>query len=295
MAEHKIQGGDYLLKINDDTVVCLTSVSLNDSVTVVDASSACGPDKSPGSLEISITFEGQHLQDPDSGNISGTDLRTLLRSESTISFEIGPIIPRIGDEIQTGTGFISELSSSYAFDAVGTFTGTIQCYGIPSMDVFDVYIGQPLADGYVCYIEENEEYCLVAKDVEVAESWGNDVILTGAQNTTLLSGIINTNIIINDYDGAPSAALTIQSLGVGWFMPCTQDVALGIIANYDQMPFIGLDYNAAIWTSTEYDVDPTQAYAYDFNVDNGTIITSALNTYAKTVTHRLIAYKKINL
>jgi hypothetical protein len=295
MAEHKIQGGDYLLKINDDTVVCLTSVSLSDSVTVVDASSACGPDKSPGALEISLSFEGQHLQDPETGKISGTDLRTLLRNESTISFEVGPVSPRVGDEIQNGTGFISELSSTYSFDSVGTFTGTIQCYGMPSTIIFDVSIGQFLAGGYICYIEENKEFCLVAKDVESAESWGNDVIITGAQNTSFLGGIPNTITIINDYDGAPSAALTIQSLGVGWFMPSTQDVTLGIIACYQQMPFIGLNYDAQIWTSTEYSGDITQAYAYNFKVVDDTIITSELDLYSKLIGNRLIAYKKINL
>ena len=142
MAEHKVAGGDYILKINGDTVVCLTSVSSNDSVTVVDASSACGPDKSPGSLEISFSFEGQHLQDPDGGKISGTDLRTFLRAESAITFEISPAIPKTGDEVQSGIGFLSELSSTYAFDNVGTFTGTIQCYGTPSISTYSFYIGQ---------------------------------------------------------------------------------------------------------------------------------------------------------
>lgn len=141
MAEHKVQGGDMLLFIDPaggtdyDIVVCLTSVSVSDSVTVVDASSACGPDKSPGTLEISYSFEGQHLQDPDSGKISGTDLRLLLRSEATIGWKLSPVSPVEGDEIHTGTGYLSELSSTYAFDSVGTFTGTIQPYGTPTISI----------------------------------------------------------------------------------------------------------------------------------------------------------------
>jgi hypothetical protein len=141
MAEHKVAGGTMLLYIDPaggtsyDTVVCLTSVSKSDSVTVVDASSACGPDKSPGTLELSYSFEGQHLQDPDSGKISGTSLRQLLRAKTTIGWEISPENPVTGDEIESGTGYFSELSSTYAFDSVGTFTGTIQPYGTPTLSI----------------------------------------------------------------------------------------------------------------------------------------------------------------
>ena len=141
MAEHKVAGGTMLLFIDPtggtdyDTVVCLTSVSKADSVTVVDASSACGPDKSPGTIELSYSFEGQHLQDPDSGKVSGTSLRQLLRAKTTIGWKIAPETPVTGDEIESGTGFLSELSSTYAFDSVGTFTGTIQPFGDPTLTI----------------------------------------------------------------------------------------------------------------------------------------------------------------
>jgi len=141
MAEHKVAGGTMLLFIDPaggiayDTVVCLTSVSKSDSVTVVDAASACGPDKSPGTLELSYSFEGQHLQDPDSGRISGTDLRVLLRSKSKFAWKIAPVAPVAGDEVEVGVGFFSELSSTYAFDSIGTFTGTIQPIGVPSLSI----------------------------------------------------------------------------------------------------------------------------------------------------------------
>jgi hypothetical protein len=141
MAEHKVAGGTMLLFIDPnggtdyDMVVCLTSVSKSDSITVVDASSACGPDKSPGTLELSYAFEGQHLQDPTTGKISGTSLRQLLRAKTTIGWKIAPESPVAGDEIESGTGFLSELSSTYAFDSVGTFTGTIQPYGDPTLSI----------------------------------------------------------------------------------------------------------------------------------------------------------------
>jgi hypothetical protein len=142
MAEHKVQGGTMLLFIDPaggtdyDTVVCLTSVGKSDSVNVIDAASACGPDKSPGVLDLSYTFEGQHLQDPASGKISGTDLRILLRGKTTIGWKIEPVTPVAGDEIESGTGFLSELSSTYAFDSVGTFSGSLQPIGTPNLDTY---------------------------------------------------------------------------------------------------------------------------------------------------------------
>jgi hypothetical protein len=141
MAEHKVAGGTMLLFIDPaggtdyDTVVCLTSVSKSASVTVVDASSACGPDKSPGTVELSYGFEGQHLQDPATGKISGTSLRQLLMAKTTVGWMIAPESPVTGDEIEEGTGYLSELSSTYAFDSVGTFTGTIQPYGTPVITI----------------------------------------------------------------------------------------------------------------------------------------------------------------
>jgi hypothetical protein len=141
MSEHKVQGGDMLLFIDPNggtdynTVVCLTSVGVSDSVNVVDASSACGPDKSIGALEISYSFEGQHLQDPETGSISGTDLRALLRAEQTIGWKMSPLSPIDGDEIHSGTGWLSELSSTYSYDSIGTFTGVLQPYNEPTIEI----------------------------------------------------------------------------------------------------------------------------------------------------------------
>jgi hypothetical protein len=140
MAEHKVQGGNMLLFIDPaggtsySMVVCLTNVGKKDSVAIVDAASACGPDKSPGVLDLSYSFEGQNLQDP-SGTISGTSLRQLLRNKTTVGFMIAPDTPIVGDEIEEGTGYFSELSSSYAFNSVGTFTGSLQPYGTPVLSV----------------------------------------------------------------------------------------------------------------------------------------------------------------
>lgn len=139
MSEHKVLGGTMLLYIspendgNYDTVVCLTSVGKDDSVGEVDSSSACGPDIDPGVLSISRSFEGFHLQDPDSGKISGTSLRLLMYNKTEIGYKIAPVSPVLGDEIETGVGHIFTLSSTYAFDSSGTFSGTIRTDGVPTI------------------------------------------------------------------------------------------------------------------------------------------------------------------
>lgn len=143
MAVHKVMGGSILLMIDPaggtsyKHVVCLTSVAKSDSVNAIDASSGCGPDKAPGVLDMSYTFEGHLLQDPANTQISGTSLRQLLRAKSTIGWKITPESPQIGDEIESGIGFLSELSSTYAFDGIGTFSGTLVAYGVPTLTIED--------------------------------------------------------------------------------------------------------------------------------------------------------------
>lgn len=118
-----------------DTVVCITSLSKDDTVDEIDSSSACGPDSSPGVLNISYGVEGQHLQDPDSGKVSGTNLRIWLRAKTELDFLISPLDPILGDEIEEGSAYLSSLSSTYAFDSVGTFTATLRPIGTPTLTI----------------------------------------------------------------------------------------------------------------------------------------------------------------
>lgn len=143
MAEHKYGLGENMMLLFIDpsggttysTVVCLTSVSPSDSVNVVDAGSACGPDKQVGTADYSIAFEGIHLSDPATGKISGVDIRNLLRAKTLIGFKIAPATPVTGDEVETGTGWITELSSSYAHDANATFSGTLTPKGASTITI----------------------------------------------------------------------------------------------------------------------------------------------------------------
>ena len=277
MAEHKVEGSNMLLFIDSDggtdydIVVCLTSVSKADSVTVVDASSACGPDKSPGTVELSYAFEGQHLQDPESGQISGTDLRILLRGEQTIGWKIAPETPVEGDEIESGTGFLSELSSTYAFDSVGTFTGTIQPYGIPTISVQGgLAVGDLYEGGTIAYLNESGNHGIIVAwtdPTDHANIWGGFGTI-GATANTLYGGLAPTNIIEGAW--AVSAGWDTRQLTTGgysdWCLPTIVDwtniqpnyVTLGIPAN-------------SYWTCVEDAVNGGDAFCWSTNFNNSFI------------------------
>jgi hypothetical protein len=142
MAEHKVQPSTMLLFIdttgvgdNYDAVVCLKSITKNHSVNTIDANSWCGIKKIPGVIETSYNFEGLQLEDPAADTLSSTSLISLLLSKTKIAYKIGPETPITGDTTETGLGYITEISSSYSFDSFGSFSGTIESYGIPTITV----------------------------------------------------------------------------------------------------------------------------------------------------------------
>ncbi len=135
MAEHKVSGNDVLLFISRDnitfnTVVCLTSNSVNRTTNVIDAKSKCGPDKLPGTQDNDIAFEGQLMADPTNGRISIDDLDDYWRNITTIYWRVGKAVPQIGDITYSGTGFISKLDETAAQDAPVTFSGALSPYGL---------------------------------------------------------------------------------------------------------------------------------------------------------------------
>lgn len=140
--EHKLSGIDILLFIDRsggtayEPVVCLTTNSWKGSNSIIDASTKCGPDSLPGvPTPYLINFEGQHLFDAQGIKISGVGLFPLLTGQTKIGWKIAPVSPVEGDEIFTGTGFISELGSTYAQNSPATFTGAISIYGLPTQSI----------------------------------------------------------------------------------------------------------------------------------------------------------------
>ena len=263
MAEHKVNGGDMLLFIdplggtNYDTVVCLTSVGISDSVQPVDASSACGPDKSPGAVDMSISFEGQHLQDPNTGNISGTDLRILLRAEQTIGWKLSPVSPQPGDEIQSGTGYLSELSSTYSYSEVGVFSGTIQPYGVPTLTIYgggSLTIGQSYQGGKIAYIDGSGIHGIIVANQTYDIEWCiNTGTLFYANYTVYGAGDLNNSIILSNAVPVTSSAAYVTDVYTNdgyndWYMPTYDDCGL----MYAGLSACGYG-TLGTWSGTEFD------------------------------------------
>ncbi len=137
MAEHKINGSDVVLMLSRDnvtfsTVVCLTAWNVLRSTNEIDAKSFCGPDKIAGTQDNGVTFEGQIMEDPDSGRISTDEITDFWETKQTIYWRLGKLVPLEGDETDYGTGFISKLDKAGGIDAVATFNGAIGVHGLMS-------------------------------------------------------------------------------------------------------------------------------------------------------------------
>lgn len=261
MAEHKVSGGTMLLFIdpnggtNYDTVVCLKSVGISDSINPIDTSSWCGSGKLPGLLNISYTFDGYHIQDVDTGRISGTDLRILLRNKTQISWMIAPESPVGGDEIQTGYGFISSLSSNYSFDNVGDFSMTVEVKDVPITTISpSFYLGMEYGGGIISYIDESGEHGLIRCYNEGIQEnyWSIQQWDTYAYSTNYGDGQSNTNTIIASIpfgytDVAATYCDSYSNLGyTDWFLPTLNE--LSAIFNSGELPSI---YSNNYWSSSE--------------------------------------------
>lgn len=266
MAEHKVSGGTMLLFIDPnggttyDTVVCLKSVGVSDSINPIDISSWCGSGKLPGLLNISYTFDGYHIQDVDTGRISGTDLRILLRNKTRIGWKISPESPVGGDEIQSGIGFISDLSSTYSFDSVGSFNLTVNVSGVPTTTIQpSFYVGMEYGGGIIAYIDETGIHGIIRNNGFESESyyyWSdayNSSTYVGAINSAYGQGMTNTNLIVSTI-GYYNAAGYCKGLTTGgftdWFLPTTDEM-YNIYVN-GQIPST-MAFPDLIATSTEYD------------------------------------------
>lgn len=143
MAEHKLSGKEILLYLDPaggtdySTVVCLTNQTWQGTSNVIDATSKCGPDTLPGTQTNSVTFEGQQLFHPASGTVSGASLFDLWKNSTTVGWKISPTTPIDGDEILSGTGWISDLSKNYNQTDPSTFSGTLSIYGSTTQTIFE--------------------------------------------------------------------------------------------------------------------------------------------------------------
>ena len=140
MPNNEVNGRDIIITIDPTggssykNVVCLTSNTITNSLTVLDASSKCGNKSIPGAkYEASISGEG-FLIDPDTG--SPTDqgyaqLYALFSQKAVVSIKFGKASPTAGDVTYGGTAYISELELVAADDELATFSVTFTCAAPP--------------------------------------------------------------------------------------------------------------------------------------------------------------------
>ncbi len=140
MPNNEINGTDILVLIDPNggttykNVVCLTSNTITNSVTQIDASSKCGSKFMPGSkFESSITGEGNAI-DPDTGtptNQGYAELYSLFTQKKTVSIKFGKATPTTGDYTYDGPAYISDLELVAPFDELTKFTVTFICTAPP--------------------------------------------------------------------------------------------------------------------------------------------------------------------
>jgi predicted secreted protein len=140
MPDNKVNGRDIIVTFDAaggssyKAVVCLTSNTITNSVTSLDASSKCGNAFQPGvKFESSVNGEG-FLVDPDTGTPSNAGYPELYaaftqRKIGTIKF--GKASPTTGDAVYGGTAFVTELELVAADDELTTFTVTFTCAAPP--------------------------------------------------------------------------------------------------------------------------------------------------------------------
>jgi len=146
MAARKITNNTILLFVgtdasNLDTVVCLTNIKTDFKVSEVDASSFCGQDKTPGDAAGSISADGQHWLDPETGKISGHGLFNYMINKTTLFYRIGAAVPVDGDILQEGECFISSLGDTYGYNAQSTFSVQLSVKGTPTETEFKAVTG----------------------------------------------------------------------------------------------------------------------------------------------------------
>lgn len=140
MAENEINGRDILIQIDPaggtsyKTVVCLTSNTMTQSLSELDASSKCGDKFLPGQkFEATISGEG-FVVDPDTGtptNQGFTELYDLFENRVVVSVRFGVASPTTGEAVYTGDAFIQQLEVVAPDDDLTTFSVTFRCTNPP--------------------------------------------------------------------------------------------------------------------------------------------------------------------
>jgi hypothetical protein len=135
MAEHKLNGEDWILKIDTaggtsyETVVCLKSFKFNSQNAEVDASSFCGQEKRPGIEAETVDIEAINLYDASTGKVSGPDLYATKQAKTKIGCSITRATPVTGDPVKVFQAYIMNYSEDYSHNSVAAWTAQLAVSG----------------------------------------------------------------------------------------------------------------------------------------------------------------------
>jgi predicted secreted protein len=135
MAQNEVNGRDMVVLIDPTdvgsfkSVVCLTSNSITNNLTELDASSKCGNKWVPGvKFDATLSGEGFFI-DADSGaptNQGYEQLYSLFKNRTIFPIYFGKAIPTTGDASYSGDAFVTNLELTAADDELTKFTVTFR-------------------------------------------------------------------------------------------------------------------------------------------------------------------------
>ncbi len=132
-----IKGNSEILYIWDEVdtyepIVCLTSNSLSETVSVIESVTKCDPGetvRAAGTHSYEIGFEGEYAA-PEADKASWSELATKLRSLATFTWRITTTYPDATTDVSYGTGIFTDLEkTSAAGDEFITFSGSLSGSG----------------------------------------------------------------------------------------------------------------------------------------------------------------------
>ena len=116
-----IKGDSEILYIWDGTdtyepVVCLTSNSLSESVSLIESVTKCAPGETireAGTHTYEISFEGEYAP-TEADKASWKEIATKLRTLGTFTWRITTTYPDASTDIEYGTGIFTDLEKTSA-------------------------------------------------------------------------------------------------------------------------------------------------------------------------------------
>lgn len=135
MATENIASKAYWLYIDPaggtdySNLVCGLNMTFNQTNSASTRQTFCGPKSNPGDQSSTISFNGEIMKDPTTGELSAPDVFTLSNGATTFTWKIQAQNPTDGDATKTGSGFFSSYSETYDSANVAGFSATITVDG----------------------------------------------------------------------------------------------------------------------------------------------------------------------